>query len=371
MATTTTTGSNSAAIPAELQPYFVGTPTSPGLLPTAQGVFGRSYSDVFGPIGDAGLLGAGRIAGLTKDQIDLGKTIRGMQRPDQFATASGFINTGGDALTDLTNQQAASVSAPSLNTFQLGNAQTFGFDQANQYMSPFVQAALNPQLDALRRQNAIDQQAVGARFAGSGAFGGGRQAIGMAQANAETARQMNQAIGTGYQNAFTQAQQQFERDRAAQAGVNTQNLNAALNVQQLGATQNLTAQELNQKAGLLAAAQRADAARNLGNLAAQAGQLGTAQQATDIDRIKMMGAQGDLERGVEQQKLDARYEGLLRQIRFPEEQLGGMSSILRGTPLNSNVYNSTQLTSPPSLIGQLANAGVSGLSLYNLMQPKN
>jgi len=370
MATTTTTGTNSAAIPEELQPYFIGTPTSPGLLRTAQTAFSRGYSDVFAPLQNSGLLGAGRVAGLTQDQVDLGATIRGMQRPDQFNTANGFINTGGQTLTNLTNQQASTVNAPSLNTFQLGNAQTFGTDQANQYMSPFVQAALNPQLDAMRRQNAIDQQAIGARFAGSGAFGGGRQAIGMAQANAENARQMNQAIGTGYQNAFTQAQQQFERDRAAQAGVNTQNLNAALNVQQLGATQNLTAQELNQKAGLQAAAQRADAAARLGNMAAQSGQLGTAQQATDIDRIKMMGAQGDLERGINQQRLDARYEDILRQIRFPEEQLGGMSSILRGTPLNSTVYNSTQLTSPPSLMGQLANAGVSGLSLYNLMQPK-
>jgi len=370
MATTTTTGTSSATIPEELQPYFIGTTTSPGLLPTAQSVFSRSYADTFKPLEDSGLMGAGRVAGLTPDQVNLGQQIRNMQRPDQFNTANGFINTGGQTLTNLTNQQAATVNAPDLQTFQLGNAQTFGSDQANQYMSPFVQAALNPQLQALQRQNAIDQQAIGAKFAGSGAFGGGRQAIGAAQANAETARQMNQAIGTGYQNAFAQAQQQFERDRAAQADVNKQNLNAALGVQQLGSTQNMTAQELNQKAGLQAAAQRAEAARGLGNMAAQAGQLGTAQQATDIDRMKMAGAQGDLERSLNQQRLDARYEDVLRQIKFPEEQISGMSSILRGTPVNSTVYNSTQLTSPPSLMGQLANAGISGLSLYNLMQPK-
>jgi hypothetical protein len=80
-------------------------------------------------------------------------------------------------------------------------------------MNPYLEAVLNPQLDALRRQNQIAQNAIGAKFAGSGAFGGGRQAIGQAQSNAELARSLNQTVGQGYANAFDAAQQQFNTEQ--------------------------------------------------------------------------------------------------------------------------------------------------------------
>jgi hypothetical protein len=373
MATTTSTGTTEQTIPSELSPYFTGVGTRgqagyvPGLLPTAQGVFSRDYATTYQPLQQAGLLGAGRVAGLAPSQQALGTQISKMTTPGEFGSASAYAQQGALGLQNLLNQQASTINAPSLNTFQLGDAGTFGQAQANQYMTPYIESALNPQLDAMRRQNAINQQAIGAKFAGSGAFGGGRQAIGMAQSNAENARQMNQAIGSGYQSAFTQAQQQYERDRAAQAGVNQQNLQAALGVQQLGAGQNLQAQQLNQAAGLQAAAQRAAAAQGLGNLAAQTGQLGIGRQAADIDRMKMLGSYGDMERSLAQQQLDTRYQDILRQIGYPEQQLSGMSALLRGTPLSSAQYQSSQMTPPPSFTSQLAGAGLSGLSLYNLM----
>ena len=367
MVTSTNTGTNEQTIPAELAPYFTGTGTGgPGLLPTAQGVYSRDYATTFKPLQDAGLLGAGRVAGLSPAQTELGKQIKGITAPTEFNSSQSYANPGALGLQDLLKFQASSVNAPSLNTFQLGDAGTFGQAQANQYMSPFIQSALNPQLDAMRRQNAIDQQAIGAKFAGSGAFGGGRQAIGMAQANAENARQMNQAIGTGYQSAFTQAQQQYERDRAAQAGVNTQNLRAALDVQQLGSGQNLEAQKANQLAEMQAATQRATAAQGLGSLAGTTASIGIGRQAADIDRMKMLGSYGDLERGITQDQTDARYADVLRQIGYPEQQIAGMSAVLRGTPVSSAQYSSSALTPPPSFTSQLAGAGLSGLSLYNL-----
>jgi hypothetical protein len=88
-----------------------------------------------------------------------------------------------------------------------------GSSQVQQYMNPYLEAVLNPQLDALRRQNQIAQNAIGAKFAGSGAFGGGRQAIGQAQSNAELARSLNQTVGQGYANAFDAAQQQFNTEQ--------------------------------------------------------------------------------------------------------------------------------------------------------------
>jgi hypothetical protein len=80
-------------------------------------------------------------------------------------------------------------------------------------MNPYLQSVLDPQLAALRRQNQISQNALGAQYAGSGAFGGGRQAIGQAQANADLARNLNQTVGQGYASAFDQAQQQFNTEQ--------------------------------------------------------------------------------------------------------------------------------------------------------------
>jgi hypothetical protein len=86
--------------------------------------------------------------------------------------------------------------------------------------------------------------------------------------------------------------------------------------------------------------------------------------------MKMLGSYGDLERGVAQQQLDTRYQDILRQIGYPEQQIAGMSSVLRGTPVSSAQYSSSTLTPPPSFTSQLAGAGLSGLSLYNLMGNK-
>jgi hypothetical protein len=105
---------------------------------------------------------------------------------------------------------------------------------------------------------------------------------------------------------------------------------------------------------------RIDAAR-------AAGQLGTAEQAADIDRLKLMGAYGDLQRATEQQGLDARYQELMRGIQYPESQLEKLSSFIRGVPLTDLVRTATQTTPSPSIASQLGGLGLSGLSLYNLL----
>ena len=126
----------------------------------------------------------------------------------------------------------------------------------------------------------------------------------------------------------------------------------------------LTAQQANQQAALQAGQQRLAAGQGLAGLAGTMGQLGVAQQAADIDRLKTMGAYGDLQRGVAQQGLDVQYQDLMRQLSYPEQQLGGISSILRGIPLTDTTQQVT--TPPPSFASQLAGLGLSGLGLYNM-----
>jgi hypothetical protein len=95
---------------------------------------------------------------------------------------------------------------------------------------------------------------------------------------------------------------------------------------------------------------------------------GTAQQASDIDRLKTMGAYGDLQRATEQQQIDARYQDFLKQIGYPQEQLGNMADILRGVPIAKLGESTTTTTPPPSFASQLAGMGLSGLSMYNMLK---
>ena len=63
---------------------------------------------------------------------------------------------------------------------------------------------------------------------------------------------------------------------------------------------------------------------------------------------------------------DARYQDILREIGYPQEQLSRMSNILRGVPMGDTTSSQTTTTPPPSFASQLAGMGLSGLSLYNL-----
>jgi hypothetical protein len=146
---------------------------------------------------------------------------------------------------------AATDYAPDLQAYQMGPAReitTRSFaspGSAESYMSPYMQSVVAAQQreairasDILRNQN----QAAAVR---AGAYGGSRQAIIEAERQRNLGTQLGDIQATGLQQAFGQAQQQFNTEQQArlaaqqanqQAGltVGGQNLQAALGVQQLG-----------------------------------------------------------------------------------------------------------------------------------------
>jgi len=106
-----------------------------------------------------------------------------------------------------------------------------------QYMTPYLQGALQPQYDAANRQAQIAQQAMQSQYGKAGAYGGGRQAIAGAELDRGLLDRMAGITGTGYQNAFEQAQNQFntEQNREMQNVGQAQNYGlAALGAQQAG-----------------------------------------------------------------------------------------------------------------------------------------
>ena len=94
-----------------------------------------------------------------------------------------------------------------------GQSTTAPLGIASQYMNPYLQSVLQPQLEELRRQSQINAQPGMAKMTQAGGFGGGRQAIMESEANRNLLQQQNQAIGTGYANAFDKAMQQFNTEQ--------------------------------------------------------------------------------------------------------------------------------------------------------------
>jgi len=128
--------------------------------------------------------------------------------------------------SDLQNQAFAGIGAAAQEGYKPTTYQggTFGAQEAQQYMNPYLSAALNPQLDEMRRQAGITRVADAGRMTQAGAFGGSRQAIMESEGSRNLLDKQGQAIGTGYQTAYDKAVQQFntEQDRRLGAEKSTE-----------------------------------------------------------------------------------------------------------------------------------------------------
>ena len=329
MATTNVVSSGLATIAPEIAPYYTGTSGSPGLLPTAQGIYSKDYATQVGaPLTASGLGGAGRVAPLSTMEQQVGTQLGAMQTPGQFAQGTNLVTQGQGEVALGTGAIGQGIGALQGMTNP---------DQTQAYMSPYIQNVMD-----VNKQEALrdaQKQLVGANLASSkqGTYGGARNALLQSEAQRNLETKMGGIQATGMQAAFDAAQK-AQLASAQQYGTYGSQLG------QLGAT--------------------------AGQLGATAGQLGTAQQATDLSRLGAQSAQGGLERSINQQGIDARYSDLLQQINYPKEQLAGMQGILTGVPTQSTATTQTTTTPPPSLASQLSGAGMSGLALYNMFSGK-
>lgn len=384
-----------------------------------------------------------RIQGLDPLQQQIYKDVGSMQTAPQLDVASNVAQSA--ALRGLgTGYQAGQfgnqfqapgayqpatfdyiqAQAPELQQYQMGPAERVGtgsFTQpgaAAQYMSPFIEQALVPQLRETQRTSDILGTQQAGQAVQQGAFGGSRAGLLEAERQRNLATQMGDIRSKGLQTAFEQAQQLYgteaQRQLAAQqanqaAGltVGGQNLAAQLGIQQLGAGQSLQAQLANQQARQQAQAQR-EASRQFGygqrmqaaglgaqyglagqqlgeqsrqygaglglqglqtalSGAGQLGQLGQQQFGQQKDIYGLQNQFGQQQRDYQQQLLSQQYQDFLNQQRYPYQQLEFMSNILRGTPMGTvqSMYQAQ-----PSQMSQLAGLGVAGAGAYGLMNRK-
>lgn len=128
-----------------------------------------------------------------------------------------------------------------LEQFRMEGPQAFGLEQAQQYMSPYAEAVMEPQKrEAIRsaKQSQIVQDLGAAR---QGTYGGSRQLLAGLERERNLGQQLGDIDARGRQAAYESAQQQFERDRAAGMTAGRENLQAALQQQQLGTQTGLQA----------------------------------------------------------------------------------------------------------------------------------
>jgi hypothetical protein len=223
---------------------------------------------------------------------------------------------------------------------------TFGQEQAQQYMNPYLQASLNPQLEEARRQSNISEQANKAAMTKAGAFGGGRSAILTAENQRNLGTNLAGITGKGYDTAFQNAMSQFNADQAR----NMQAQQASEQSKQFGATQGMTAADMMAKYGM--SAQQASeqskqfgadlglkglqtglqAAQAQGNLGISSGQLGLAN-------LQQQAALGATQRGIEAEGIAADKAAFEEARANPYKMLQFQQSMLQGLPISATNYS--------------------------------
>lgn len=273
-----------------------------------------------------------RIAGFSPMQLQSQQAAAGMT-PSQ-ATAAGIDVAGAAALGGLgQNYQGG----------QFYGGQ-FGGRQAAQYMSPFIQEALAPQLREAQRSSDILGQQNAAKAVGQGAFGGSRSALVEAERQRNLGMQMGDIRAKGLQDAYQSAQAQFNADQAR-----------AMQAQQLGEQSRQFGANLGLQ-GLQTALQGAG----------QLGALGGQQFQQGMDINKLQNAYGGQQQALRQQGLDLAYQDFLNEQNYPYKQLGFMSDMIRGLPLGQQ-STQTMYQAPGSVAGQVAGLGVGALGLSKFM----
>ena len=181
-------------------------------------------------------------AGYVTDMLGKGQALA--NQPYQAYT--GPLTAGASAGQQAGFQGVAGLAVP---TQQMGafQPQQLTAQQAQNYMNPYLQAALDPQIEEARRQAQIQRLQDASRLTQAGAYGGSRQAIMESELNRNLLQNLSGIVGTGYQTAYDKATQQFnvEQDRAqrAQELVNQYGLAALSKQAELGAQQRGIEQE--------------------------------------------------------------------------------------------------------------------------------
>jgi len=348
--TTTAGGTTSSGLSDWSQPYIVGSATDPGYLTKAKALGNEGYKAYTGPL----------TAGTSDLQTKAFQGIGGLSVPGSIGTAA---STAGDVASKFAgmsynptqfNNQFTAPGAYQTGQFDVSK---FGSDQAQQYMNPFLQYALDPQLEEARRQSQITQLGNQAKATQAGAFGGGRSAIMEAEGQRALGANLANITGQGYNTAYDKAMAQFNADQTRQ--LEAQKAGEAS--RQFGATQGMTAAQQAAQYGL-SSQQEAEKSKQFGAnygieslknqlAAAQAqGQLGLTQNTANLANLQQQLTAGEAQRKIESEGVKADLDEFNVQREFPYKQIQFQRDILSGLPVSAITSQAPQPNDYASLI---------------------
>lgn len=251
-----------------------------------------------------------------------------------------------DEATRLATQSGNYNPADFQNRYQ-SVGESWNPNAVQQYMSPYMEAALNPQLRAAARDAQLAQIADQAAAVGRGAFGGSRTAIGQGMREQGLMQNLGDIRAKGYQTAYEQAAQQFQADQARK-------VQEASLMAQYG----------------LSADQAREQSRQFGstaglNAAAQLGILGQTQFQQGMDINKLRNTYGAQKQAQDQKAKDLAYENWAAQKNWDYEQVMRAADLLNRVPSGSSSTTS-MYKAGPSTAQQVAAVGTTAAGASQL-----
>jgi len=279
-----------------------------------------------------------RMLGSTEKQVytygDKGN-ITGFQpyKPFQGETVAGFSPTQKQAMQGIGGYQlpgqtrAATRMTGVAGMESMGAGRQYAMEATNPYatqayMSPYMENALAPQMREAARQSAMQGQQNQAQAVQQGAFGGSRSAIIEAERQRNLGQQQADIYGKGMQSAFEQARQ---------------------------------AQQFGSELGLKGYGQGLQAAGQLGA-------LGQQQYGQELGLLGQQMEVGGKQQAYEQARLNQIIQDYATAQQYPFIQLGTLSNMLRGLPMQASTTQMYQ-AQPPMLQQAVGLAGA-GANLY-------
>jgi len=247
------------------------------------------------------------VAGFTPMQAGAMQNLQGYQLPQQGQYGSQMALGAGLGSMGAGQQYARQATNPMATAA---------------YMSPYMANAVAPQMREAARMSAMEGQKQQAQAAQAGAFGGSRQGLIEAERQRNLMQQQADIYGKGTQTAFEQARQ----------------------AQQYGADLNL---------------------RGMGQGLQAAGQLGELGQQQFGQEMGVLGKQLDVgaqQQQYEQNRLNQIIQDYATSQQYPFMQLGILSNMIRGQPMQAVTTQSYQ--AQPSYLQQ----GIGALGMINSMQ---
>lgn len=242
--------------------------------------------------------GGSRIAGQNADQLQATQAIRDMQ--GQTGAALGSL---GDAVGSQIGGYRADMVTP----------QTLAGTNLQPYMNPFTGEVETNALRALEGERRNSQNQIGDAFLSSKAFGGSRQALQSAVTDAQFGQQAGDLSSKLRMANFSQAQQAATGD----------------------ITRDMTAQQLNQRAGLDAGQLNLAGYKTAGDLYGQA-------QKSNLADIGLLDTSGGQQQQMQQAGLDLQYQDWLEKQGYDRQQLEWLHQMLASSPgSQTTVVNST------------------------------